>query len=116
MARGKPITLDQQRTLDMLWLMGRPEFRRFLFTVAEKAGICGAAYGSNIDTSSFDGRRSLGIELLRLADLAVPAANPALSPFTALGIAISEATKFQSQEGSDDAKDEDDQPEYIPTR
>lgn len=115
MARGKQISLDEQRQRDMLWLMTKPEFLRFLFTVAEKASICGAAYGSNLDTSSFDGRRSLGIEILRMADDALPVRNPALSPFTALGLAINEVSRFHTQEGSDDAK-EDDQSEYFPTR
>lgn len=115
MARGKGISLDEQRRLDMLWLMGRPEFLRFLFTLAEKAGIGSAAYGSNLDTSSFDGRRSLGIDILRMADDALPVRNPALSPFTALGLAISEVSRFTTQEGSDDAQ-EDDQSDYQPSR
>lgn len=115
MARGKPISLDDQRSRDMHWLMGRPEFRRFLFTVAEKAGIASAAYGSNLDTSSFDGRRSLGIDILRMADDVLPVRNPALSPFNALGLAINEVSRFTTQEGSDDAE-EDDQSEYVPAR
>ena len=49
MRRGNRISLDEQRSRDMLWLMGRPEFLRFLFTVAEKAGIASAAYGSNLE-------------------------------------------------------------------
>lgn len=114
MRRGKGISLDEQRRLDMLWLMGRPEFLRFLFTLAEKAGIASAAYGSNLDTSSVDGRRSLGIDILRMADDVLPVRNPALSPFTALGMAIHEVSRFH-QEGSDDAE-EDDQSDYTPAR
>jgi hypothetical protein len=115
MRRGRQISFDEQRSRDMLWLMGRPEFLRFLFTVAEKAGIASAAYGSNLDTSSFDGRRSLGIDILRMADDVLPVRNPALSPFNALGLAISEVSRFTTQEGSDDAE-EDDQPDYSPAR
>ena len=114
MRRGNRISLDEQRSRDMLWLMGRPEFLRFLFTVAEKAGIASAAYGSNLDTSSFDGRRSLGIDILRMADDVLPVRNPALSPFSALGLAINEVSRF-NQEGSDDAE-EDDQSDYSPSR
>lgn len=115
MSRGKRISLDEQLALDMRFLLSRPEFLRFLFTMAQKANIAGAAYGSNLDTSSFDGRRSLGIDMLQLADAALPVRDPALAPFNVLGLAIEAASRFTTQEGSDDAE-EDDQSEYIPTR
>lgn len=104
---------EVQLERDMLELMGYPAFRRFLFTVAQRAGIAASAYGSNIDTSSSDGRRSLGIEILEIADKAMPVRDPSIQPFNALGAAISEISRLDPlQTGDADDETED----YIPDR
>ncbi len=60
---------------DAEYLMTRPEFRRFLFTAIQSAEILSAANGhSGRNLDFIEGRRSLGFELLRMADEGQPAA------------------------------------------
>jgi hypothetical protein len=58
---------------DATFLMSRGEFRRFLFTAIQTAGIFDAANGHDgRDLNWIEGRRSLGFELLRMADEGQP--------------------------------------------
>lgn len=62
------MTLDQH---DAEFLIGRPEFMRFLGAAIHAAGIVGQQVGADgrltRDLSFLEGRRSLGFELLHMA-------------------------------------------------
>ncbi len=63
----------EQRDLETL--VGMHEFRSFLFEAIQLAGICEPANGHDPrDLAWFEGRRSLGLELLQLADAGQPTA------------------------------------------
>lgn len=63
------------KEVDLSFLLGRHEFRKFLFTAIQSAGMLDAANGHNGRNLEFiEGRRSLGFELLLLADEGQPAA------------------------------------------
>lgn len=56
-------------------LLSVPEFRQFLFEAIQLAGIWEPANGHDPrDLALFEGRRSLGLELLQLADRGQPKA------------------------------------------
>jgi hypothetical protein len=61
---------------DAEFLMSRGEFRRFLFAAIQSAGILGHYAPANgqtgRDLGHFEGRRSLGFDLLQLADQGQP--------------------------------------------
>lgn len=61
---------------DAQYLLGRPEFRRFMFAAIQSAGILSdksAANGqSGRDLSHFEGRRSLGFEMIEALDAGQP--------------------------------------------
>lgn len=60
---------------DAATLLDQPEFRRFLFTAIQQAGIFDAANGhEGRDLNWIEGRRSLGFDLLRWADEGQPQA------------------------------------------
>lgn len=63
-------------TQDAEFLLGRAEFRRFLFAAIQSAGILnheGPANGqTGRDLGHFEGRRSLGFEMLLAADKGQP--------------------------------------------
>ncbi|NOW44156.1 hypothetical protein FHW96_000283 [Novosphingobium sp. SG751A] len=67
---------------DAEYLLNRPEFLRFLFAAIQGAGILGQYAPANgqmgRDLGHFEGRRSLGFELLMLADAGQP--EPLRSP------------------------------------
>lgn len=67
---------------DAEFLLTREEFRRFLFAAIQSAGILGHYAPANgqmgRDLGHFEGRRSLGFELLMLADAGQP--EPLRSP------------------------------------
>lgn len=98
---------------DLLELVGYPAFRRLLFTIAQRSGIGGTTYGTDLDASTFEGRRSLGLEILRLVDEALPVRIPEHSPFNALALAIAEAqtlhhaANLAKMEDSSNAEDQD---------
>lgn len=65
---------------DMAFLINRPEFRRFLFRSIQLAGILeqtgrGTTGSDGRDLAFVEGRRSLGFEILRMADAGQPAAQ-----------------------------------------
>ncbi len=102
--RPRSIDPEAQQAADMLQLMGYPAFHRFLFTVMQRSGIAGVAFGTEVATSYHEGRRSLGIDILRMADDALVVRSPDGLPFAAMSVAINEAMRSQTPvETSDDA-------------
>ncbi len=97
----------------MLELVGRPAFMRFLFTVAQKAGIAASAYGSNLDTSSMDGRRSLGIDILARAGEGRPGRDGSRSPVSGRGAARAAMNEATPMETSDEAEDDLQEDEHL---
>lgn len=67
---------------DAEYLLGRPEFRRFMFFAIQSAGIItdnAFANGqSGRDLSHYEGRRSLGLEMITALDAGLP--EPLRSP------------------------------------
>lgn len=61
---------------DAQYLLGRPEFRRFMFFAIQSAGILtdkSTANGqSGRDLSHYEGRRSLGFEMIGALDVGQP--------------------------------------------
>lgn len=101
----RPRTIDPEVQLaaDMVELMGYRAFHRFLFTVMQRSGMAGVAFGTEVATSYHEGRRSLGIDILRMADGALVVRAPDGQPFAAMSIAINEAMRSQPVETTDNA-------------
>jgi len=77
---------------DAALLLERPEFRRFLFTAIQQAGIFDAANGQEgRDLNWIEGRRSLGFDLLRWADEGQPEALRTPNALATLNAIILEA-------------------------
>ncbi|OHD00889.1 MAG: hypothetical protein A2885_13365 [Sphingopyxis sp. RIFCSPHIGHO2_01_FULL_65_24] len=77
---------------DLMFLAGRPEFRRFLFSAIQLAGITSPANGHETRDLAFsEGRRSLGLELLQLADQGQPEALRTPHALATLNAALMEA-------------------------
>lgn len=93
----------------MLELVGRPAFLRFLFTFAQKAGIGASSLGNGLDASTNEGRRALGLDILNMADRALPGRVPSMEPFSVLGAAIAAMQEVQQAEGDDNAEDNGDE-------
>jgi hypothetical protein len=75
------LNLSDQDKADLADLLERPGFRRFVFRVIQNAGIFSAtANGSDQRTSFNDGRRSLGLDILREVDAAQPVPSPSGIP------------------------------------
>lgn len=107
MAKPKGFSPEVQLDRDMLELVGYPAFLRFLFVVAQKAGIGGSSLGTAMDASTYEGRRSLGLDLLTLADRALPGRIASIEPFSALGMAIAAAGQVKQAEGDSDEEEQD---------
>lgn len=106
--KPKRIEPEVQLAADMLDLMARPTFHRFLFAVMQRSGIAGTSFGTEVATSYHEGRRSLGIDILRLADEALAVRISDGLPFAAMSIAIAEAMRSQPVETSTNATSDDD--------
>ena len=105
---ARRIDPDVQAHLDLTVLMALPEFRRFLFfTVAQKSGICDVA-NSDKDATFYNGRRSLGLEILNAAEAMLPVRDPASSPFAVIAMCALEAQKLLTLEAIPDDQDETD--------
>lgn len=75
------MNLSDQERADYADLLERPQFRRFLLRVIQLAGIYEAtANGSAERTFFMNGRRSLGLDILREVDAAQPVAAPTSTP------------------------------------
>lgn len=80
---------------DAEYLLGRPEFRRFLFAAIQSAGLLGhegPAHGPNgRDLSFAEGRRSLGFEILQMVDQGQPDALRTPGALATIDAALREA-------------------------
>lgn len=70
--------MSDVRTAEMAQLMALPGFRKFLFSLIQRAGVLDyAPFSTNgsdgRDLAYYEGRRSLGLDILRDADAAQPA-------------------------------------------
>lgn len=80
---------------DAEFLLGRPEFKRFLFVAIQSAGV----FYQNVsadgrlgrDLSFLEGRRSLGLDLLQMADAGQPEPLRTPTAIATLDAAIREA-------------------------
>lgn len=80
-------------------LLARPEFRRFLFTAIQMAGLFDAANGQESrDLNWIEGRRSLGLDLLRWADQGQPEPLRTPNALATLNAIILEAINAPSKE------------------
>jgi hypothetical protein len=78
---GGRVTLTDQQLADYRDLLERPQFQRFLLRVIQLAGIYEAtANGSEERTFYTNGRRSLGLDILREVDAAQPLPSPTSIP------------------------------------
>ena len=77
------------REKDLALLLTSPLFREFLFEAIQLAGILQPANGyDSRDLAFAEGRRSLGLELLRLADLGQPKALRSSDALATINAAI----------------------------
>lgn len=84
---------------DPEFLLARAEFRRFLFTAIQIAGIFDAANGhEGRDINWVEGRRSLGFDLLRWSDEGQPEALRTPNALATLNAIILEAMKTPIKE------------------
>lgn len=84
---------------DMVKLMGLAEFRRFLFDAIQMAGIWEVTDHEADGRHLFrEGRRSLGLELLRKLDAAQPAPSPSGIPVLTAIQTLREAVQSTSKE------------------
>lgn len=114
--RPRAVDPEAQLAADMIELMGYRAFHRFLFTIMQRSGMAGVAFGTEVATSYHEGRRSLGIDILRLADTALVVRTPDGNPFGAISIAIAEVMRSQPVETSTDATVQQDQSDddFVP--
>lgn len=91
---------------DAEYLLGRPEFRRFLFVAIQSAGILsqeGPAHGPiQRDLSFTEGRRSLGFEILNMVDQGQPEALRQPGALVTLSAVIREAMNPDPKEKTRD--------------
>jgi hypothetical protein len=93
------MTLTDQDNADLTDLMARPGFRRFVFRVIQNAGIFSAtANGSDQRTFYENGRRSLGLDILREVDAAQPVPGPSGIPTLTLIQVLREEAQSQPPE------------------
>lgn len=72
---NRPMLMDEakQADADLRALMERPAFRRWLLRLVNRSGILQSTFGPDSRTAAYmDGRRSLGLELLKEADAIEP--------------------------------------------
>jgi hypothetical protein len=74
-------TLTDQERADYADLIERPQFRRFLSRVIQLSGIYEATANGSAERTFFsNGRRSLGLDILREVDAAQPIPAPTSTP------------------------------------
>lgn len=75
------MNLTDQERADYADLLERPQFRRFLLRVIQLAGIYEATANGSAERTFFqNGRRSLGLDILREVDAAQPLPAPTGTP------------------------------------
>ncbi|WP_198350834.1 Bbp19 family protein [Flavisphingomonas formosensis] len=90
---------------EMAQLLALPAFRRFLWRAVRAAGLLHPAYGTDgRDLAYREGRRSLALDLLRMAEAGQPFPHPeALSTWASL---LGEELQFTTEKTTDDRRDE----------
>ena len=80
---------------DAEYLLGRPEFKRFLFVAIQSAGVLHHHISADgrlgRDLNFLEGRRSLGLDLLQMADAGQPEPLRTPTAIATLDAAIREA-------------------------
>lgn len=81
-----PDEREKRDKADMIFLLGRPEFVRFLWRAIQSAGILSRTTdGSDSRDLSYDaGRRNLGLDILSMVEAGQPAAHPDGQPILTL--------------------------------
>jgi hypothetical protein len=75
------MNLTDQERADYADLLERPQFRRFLLRVIQLSGIYEATANGSAERTFFtNGRRSLGLDILREVDAAQPIPAPTGTP------------------------------------
>lgn len=82
---------------DAQYLIERPEFRRFLFSVIQSCGFFSATNGSDPATSFAEGRRSLGLDILAMAETGQPAEHPDRIPILTLMQVLREEAQSKTE-------------------
>jgi hypothetical protein len=89
---------EELHNIDRLELMKIPAFRRFLFRAIQMAGICEAtANGADGRNLYLEGRRSLGLEILRDVESAMPVQHPGGIPILTMLQIFREETQSQQE-------------------
>lgn len=102
---------DKRARLDAEHLLAQPEFVRFLWRAIQRAGIFNTTTDGSAgrDLGYFEGRRSLGLELLDMAESGQPASHPDKLPIlTLLMVMREEAQSAQPVERNRDSKNRTD--------
>lgn len=103
---------------DAEYLLTRPEFRRFLFAAIQSAGILGHHAPANgqmgRDLGHFEGRRSLGFDLLRMVDAGQPEPLRSADCLATLSLAIREAMTPSPKEKTRDRRNDLDRYSDLP--
>lgn len=80
---------------DATFLLSRPEFRRFLFAAIQSAGLLSHQAPANgqlgRDLGHFEGRRSLGFDLLQMIDRGQPEPLQSAEALATINAALLEA-------------------------
>jgi hypothetical protein len=93
------VSLTDQERADLADLIERPGFRRFLFRVIQKAGIFEAtANGTDQRHLVNEGRRLLGLEILREVEAAMPLQSPSGIPSLTVIQVLREEAQSPSKE------------------
>lgn len=103
---------------DAEYLLSRPEFRRFLFAAIQSAGILGHYAPANgqlgRDLGHFEGRRSLGFDLLRMVDAGQPEPLRSAECLATVSAAIREAMTPPPKEKTRDRRNDLDRYNDLP--
>jgi hypothetical protein len=81
------VTLTDQQLADYKDLLERPQFRRFLLRLIQLSGIYEATANGSAERTFFaNGRRSLGLDILREVDAAQPVPGAELPSLTLIQV------------------------------
>lgn len=110
MAKPPRVPKAAQDQSDMVELLGYPAFGRFLFRIALASDMFGSASGTeDRHLRHAEGRRSLGLDIFRMADDALSAAHPSGLPITVLSMVMREASPTPIEGSADDSQDPPDE-------
>lgn len=99
---------DARDREDMIFLLKRPEFVRFLWRVIQSAGILRATTDGSIDRHlAYDeGRRNLGLDILAMVETGQPVPHPEGLPVLTLLQTLREEANSQPQENKRDRRND----------